>query len=351
MEIYHDAASVLISKSDAASQSGNSVEIFDPVSLCTLDVMLRCAFSFHSDIHYEGSKYVSAVNSIADLCVDRAHKPWMYFDTLYYLSPNGKHFKELCDYVHGFADGVINTRKTSIKENTTTKKKYIDFLDILLLAKDETGEGLTHEEIRNEVDTFLFEGHETTASAVSWILYCLAKHPEVQRKCQAEVDGVIENTQKPYISWEDLHKLPFLTQCIKEGLRLYSPVHNVFRELQTPMEMDGLTLLSGTVVKVNIFQLHHNHLVWGSDHEEFRPERFTPENMEGMDSYAFLPFSAGPRNCIGQSFAMHELKVIVAHILQHFSLAVDSDHPIERMPLITMRAKDGIKLIFKQRKL
>ena len=200
------------------------------------------------------------------------------------------------------------------------------------------------------MDTFLFEGHDTTASAISWILYILGKHPEFQTKCQEEIDSVIEDASKPYIGWKDLQRLPFLTQCIKEGMRMFPPVPMNMRELNNPLEIDGHTFLPGTQFQVLIHNLHHNHLVWGEDHDEFRPDRFKPENMEKMDSYAFLPFSAGPRNCIGQNFAMHEIKVIVGRVLQHFNVSVDTDHPVERLPLMTMRAKYGIKLFFKPRK-
>ena len=291
--MYHQAAGVLISTFQEASSSG-SVEIFKPVSLCTLDVMLHCAFTFNSDIQNDDNQYVAAVNEIARLLMDRGLKPWMYLDSLYYRSANGKRFKELCDYVHGFADELTNTRRSAIKEKSNIKKKYVDFLDILLLAKDENGEGLTDEEIRNEVDTFLFEGHDTTASAISWILYILGKHPEFQTECQEEIDSVIEDASKPYIGWEDLQRLPFLTQCIKEGMRMFPPVPMIMRELNNPLEIDGHTFLLGTKFQVIIYNLHHNHLVWGEDHDEFRPDRFKPENMEKMDSYAFLPFSAGP---------------------------------------------------------
>ena len=146
MDVYHQAADVLISKFQEASSSG-SVEIFKPVSLCTLDVMLRCAFTFNSDVQNKDNQYVAAVNEIALLLLDRGFKPWMYLDSLYYRSANGKRFKELCDYVHGFADELTNTRRSAIKEKSNIKKKYVDFLDILLLAKDENDEGLTDEEI------------------------------------------------------------------------------------------------------------------------------------------------------------------------------------------------------------
>ena len=246
------------------------------------------------------------------------------------------------------ADDIISKRKRLIKGNPTqNNKKYVGFLDILLLAKDDKGQGLTGEEIRHEVDTFLFGGHDTTASAISWIIYALAKHPEIQEKCRNEIKATLENEDTHDMIWDSLVQLPYLTQCVKEGLRMYSPVPYVMRQLTMPLELDGHIIPTNTVVGIPISSVHHNEVVWGEDHDEFKPERFHPDNIQKMDSHAFIPFSAGPRNCIGQNFAMHEIKVIVARVLQHFELSVDEKHLVERLTLMVMRAKNGIKLKLK----
>ena len=349
MAIYNQAANTLIGKLDKQSAHDPSVEIYRSVSLCTLDVMMRCAFSFQSDVQSSENKYVNTVNSLAELLVDRALKPWLYINRLYYSTKNGRKFLDQCDYAHQVAYELIDSRQKLLNDQPADckERKYVDFLDILLLAKDEKGQGLTAEEIRQEVDTFLFEGHDTTASAISWLLYAMAKHPEIQQRCREEVQSLFEDASKTNFEWDDLKKIPYLTQCIKEGLRMYSPVPTVMRELTEPLDLDGHKILPGTFITLLLFQVHHNPLVWGDDHNEFKPERFHPDNMEKMDSHAFIPFSAGPRNCIGQNFAMHEIKVVVGRVLQHFELSVDENHQIERLPLLVMRAKYGIKLFFR----
>ena len=310
MAINNRAAGTLISKWNRESAAGKNVEIYKSVSLCTLDVMLRCAFSYESDVQLEDNKYVNTVNGMATLILQRGFKPWLNWDKLYYNNTNGKKFKSMTDYVHNVADDVIEKRKGALKKiSTQNDKRYVDFLDILLLAKDESENGLTDEEIRHEVDTFMFEGHDTTASAISWILYALAKHPEFQKQCREEVNKVIEDPTSPIIEWDGLQKIPFLTQCIKEALRLFSPVPIIGRELKNPLEIDGHIMPAGTFIDIQICTLHHNEHVWGKDHDEYKPERFHPDNLQKMDSHAFIPFSAGPRNCIDQNFAMHELKL------------------------------------------
>ncbi|XP_053388474.1 cytochrome P450 4F6-like [Mercenaria mercenaria] len=116
-------------------------------------------------------------------------------DIIFYRTKMGKKFKQDCDFVHSVAEDIINNRRRSLEiEDDVSNRKYLDFLDILLTAKDENGAGLSDIDIRNELDTFLFEGHDTTASAISWILYSLAKHPEYQEKCRKEINDLLQGT-------------------------------------------------------------------------------------------------------------------------------------------------------------
>jgi len=116
------------------------------------------------------------------------------------------------------------------------------------------------------------------------------------------------------------------------------------RDLENPLDIEGVTVLPGVCVDIPIYCLHHNAQVWGDDHMDYKPERFSEENIANMHSHAFLPFSAGPRNCIGQVFALHEVKTLVARIVHRFKLEVDVNHKVEMMPDLILRAKHGIKL-------
>ncbi|VDI19006.1 Hypothetical predicted protein [Mytilus galloprovincialis] len=187
----------------------------------------------------------------------RGGNPLMIFDFIYNMSSDGRSFRKDCDYIHSVADNVIDNRKKILESGQKDEKKHLDSLDILLSAKDENGIGMSNTDIRAEVDTFMFEGHDTTTSAISWILYDLAKHPEYQKLCQNEVDKALENNPG-FVKWEDLGKFYVLTRCIKEGMRLHSPVPLVARQ-STKEIIDGTTfppeLFSVSIYMVSITTL------------------------------------------------------------------------------------------------
>nr|AGC92781.1 cytochrome P450 [Meretrix meretrix] len=344
MAVYNDAADTLVGNLRRYAEKREKFEVFDYISRVTLDVILRCAFSYHTDCQKEQGvrhPYVKAVEEIADEWNYRARKPWLYPDWIYFLTDRGRKFKRNCDYVHGVAEDVINQRKEALERSGKSDRKYLDFLDILLTARDDNNQGLTPLEIRNEVDTFMFEGHDTTASATSWILYSLAKHPEYQKKCQEEIDQLLQGRDTDDIEWSDIPKLEYLTMCIKEGMRDHSPVPFIQREFTHDFELDGKTFPAGTTVSLHIFGLHHNKHVWENP-MEFIPERFTKDNIAKMDTFQFVPFSAGPRNCIGQHFAMNEEKVILSKLLRRYWFELDESHIVRRKVGAVMRAENGI---------
>uniref|UniRef100_A0A667Z341 Cytochrome P450, family 4, subfamily T, polypeptide 8 n=1 Tax=Myripristis murdjan TaxID=586833 RepID=A0A667Z341_9TELE len=160
----------------------------------------------------------------------------------------------------------------------------------------------------------MFEGHDTTASGISFILYCLACNPEHQQMCRDEIT-------------EDLSKIPYTTMCIKESLRLYPPVPGIARKITKPLTFfDGRTAAAGhcSLVGTSVYGIHRNATVWENPNV-FDPLRFLPENVSSRSPHAFVPFSAGPRNCIGQTFAMNEMKVVIALTLRRYQLIEDPD--------------------------
>lgn len=356
MSIYNQCVEGLMQKFDQLSaKTGNSLDIFNSVSLCTLDIILRCAFSATKNVQQQGSKepYVNTVTSLAKCLVSRGMNPLLHSDFIYYKTQRGKRFIDLCAHSHLVAESVMRERREELASNPDCRKekgKYIDFLDILLLAQDEAGEGLTDAEIRDEVETFMFEGHDTTSSGIAWILYNLARHPDIQSKARAEVDAILdsEGHHDNALLWDDMSQLPYLTRCIKESLRLHPPVHLISRQTTKETIIDGKTIPANTLITINIFNLHRNPTVW-TDPLSYDPDRFLPENMATMDSFAFAPFSAGPRNCIGQVFAMNEMKASVARILRSFEFELDVAKPPRMLPDVVLRAEGGMHLRFKKR--
>lgn len=355
VKVYNQCTDVLLNKMTKCVHEKKSFEAFGNLSLCALDIILRCAFSYENDFQTQGEShpYVKAVNELSELWLKRARSPWLHFDSIYCRTANGKQFKKYCDFVHGVTEDIIESRKKVLKEESAGKvkerKRYLDFLDILLSARDESGVGLTFLEIRNEADTFLFEGHDTTTSGMSWALYNFAKHPEYQQKAQEEIDSIMESRQSDHFEWEDLSKMEYLGRCIKETLRMHPPVPFVGRKITKEVEIDGVKFPTGTRFTLHIYNLHHNPHVW-EDPFEYRPDRFLPENLSKKDSFAFVPFSAGPRNCIGQHFALNEEKVVLGRILQKFNISLDQNNEVKKKISAVLRSETGIKLILTPRK-
>ncbi|XP_064601464.1 cytochrome P450 4F2-like [Liolophura sinensis] len=345
--IYNEAADVLLGKLERLSKRGESIEVFNHMALYTLDVMLQCAFSYKDNIQDAGEihhPYVTAVRRLARLVPERHLRPHLYVDFFFSLSKLGKENKKLLDYVHSFCEKLISERKEMLGQNPDApKKSHLDFLDILLTAKDEKGVGLSMEDIRAEADTFLFEGHDTTASATSWTLYALAKYPDMQDKVRQEVDELLGDRE--YLEWNDLPNLKYTSIFLKEVLRMYPPVPSVSRQTTKPCVIDGVTIPPGMIIHLAIMLVHHNADVWENP-EEFRPERFLSETFLTRNPYCYVPFSAGPRNCIGQNFAFNEEKVVISRIVKRFKIILDESHPVSLVPELVLRAKDGIKLKF-----
>ncbi|KAG8132364.1 hypothetical protein E2320_010218 [Naja naja] len=329
-----DSTKLMLDKWEQLIMQEKSVELFEHMSLMTLDSIMKCAFGYNSNCQ-----------------MYKLHHIVGYSDLLYWFSPQGFRFRKACQVAHLHTEKVIKERKESLKVKEELQKiqakRHLDFLDILLCAKDENGIGLSDEEIRAEVDTFMFEGHDTTASGISWLLYCLAQNPEHQERCREEIKSILGD--RDTIEWDDLNKMTYCTLCIKESLRLYSPVPGVSRILTKPVTFfDGKTLPEGTWVVISIHLIHMNPRIWHNP-EVFDPMRFSPENLSSRHSHAFLPFAAGPRNCIGQQFAMNEMKVVLAMTLLRFELSLDLSKPLPvPVPLIVLRSDNGIHLCLKK---
>uniref|UniRef100_A0A8D0EUH4 CP4B1 protein n=1 Tax=Strix occidentalis caurina TaxID=311401 RepID=A0A8D0EUH4_STROC len=339
-----ESTNVMLDKWEQLITDGEPVELFEHVSLMTLDSIMKCAFSCHSNCQTNRKNtYIQAVYSLCLMVHQRLRIFPYHNDIIYWLSPHGYQFRKVCQLAHDHTDKVIQERKESLKDEQEfekiQKKRHLDFLDILLCAKDENGAGLSDEDLRAEVDTFMFEGHDTTASGISWLLYCLASHPEHQARCREEIQGILGHRET-----EDLGKMTYSTMCIRESLRLYPPVPGVSRQLSKPITFPDGRTLPEVLCSLNIrfFLLHILPL------QVFDPLRFSPENISGRHSHAFLPFSAGMRNCIGQQFAMNEMKVALALTLLRFELSPDPSKPPCKIPQIILRSKNGIHLYLKK---
>ncbi|XP_040899923.1 cytochrome P450 4B1 [Toxotes jaculatrix] len=351
VKLMSDSAKTMLDKWESYADTNESFELFEHVSLMTLDSILKCAFSYSSNCQTEGgtNAYIKAVYELSDLINLRFRTFPYHNDLIFYLSPHGFRYRKACRIAHSHTDEVIRKRKEALNEETELDriqaKRNLDFLDILLFARDEKQQGLSDEDLRAEVDTFMFEGHDTTASGISFILYCLACHPEHQKMCRDEIMEALRG--KDTMAWEDLNKIPYTTMCIKESLRLYPPVPGMSRQITKPITfVDGRTVPEGCHVGTSVFGIHRNAAVWENP-EVFDPLRFLPENVSRRSPHAFVPFSAGPRNCIGQNFAMNEMKVVIALTLKRYQLIEDPAWKPKIIPRLVLRSLNGIHIKIK----
>ncbi|CAI5777231.1 cytochrome P450 4B1-like [Podarcis lilfordi] len=346
-----DSTQVMLDKWERLISEDKSLDIFQHVGSMTLDSMLKCIFSYQSNCQLDSKNtYVQAISDLSCLMQERIQTFLYHNDLIYRICPHGYRFFKACRIAHRHTEKVIRERKALLKDERELekiqKKRYLDFLDILLCARDVNGEGLSDEDIRSEVDTFLFEGHDTTTSGISWTLYAMAQNPAHQQKCREEIKEILG--ERETLCWDDLSKMTYTTMCIKESLRVYPPVPQVYRELNKPVTFpDGKTLPAGALISLNIYALHKNPDVW-EDPQVFDPLRFSSDNSSQRHPYAFLPFAAGPRNCIGQQFAMMELKLVVALTLLRFQVAPDPANPPLEKPQLIMRSWNGIHLYLKK---
>jgi cytochrome P450 len=233
-----------------------------------------------------------------------------------------------------------------IRERRASAEKKGDLLDMLLEAHDEdTGKGMTDQEVRNEVATIYGAGHETTALALTWTWYALSQNPEALRRLQAEVDTVLKGRAPTFA---DLPSLPFTLATLEESMRLFPPVPFTARMAYAPLTLGEYALPQGAFVGIAINNIHRHPDFW-DEPEAFKPERFLPENRAKVNRNAYIPFLTGPHVCIGNTFALMEGQLLLAMLAQRYEMALVPGQRIVKEQTITMRPRYGIRMVLKRR--
>jgi cytochrome P450 len=216
-----------------------------------------------------------------------------------------------------------------------------DLLSMLLAVRDEvTGEGMSDKQLQDEVITLLIAGHESVASALAWTWYLLGKHPDIMANVEEELRSVL-NGNSP--SFEKLPKLEYTRRVIDETLRLYPPALVLLRVALEDDEIDGYFIPKGSTMNLTTFIIHCHPEFWDNP-EKFDPDRFLPEKTNLRPKFAYRPFGAGQRICIGKSFALMQAALIMATMLQRFRLELIPNQPIELDTTFALRPKYGIKV-------
>ncbi|VEP17476.1 putative cytochrome P450 110 [Hyella patelloides LEGE 07179] len=284
----------------------------------TLRVMLSVVFGIDSGTRYDRLREL--LTALLDIFNTPLSSSFMFFSFLQKdwgkFSPWGR-FLLLKQEIRQLIYAEIAERRELLASGTSGLR---DIFSLLLLAKDENGEGMTDEELHDELITLLFAGHETTASALAWLFYWIHYLPEVQDKLRFELDSVGENPD-----YKTINNLTYLDAIVSETLRIYPIVAGAFgRILTQPISVMGYDLEPKTWLMVSIYSLHHREDLY-PDPEQFKPERFLQKTYS---PYEYIPFGGGNRRCIGSALALLEMKLVTTTVLSRFQLDLTSNHPL-----------------------
>ena len=315
-------------------REGETRDIHRDMMRLTLEIVVQCLFS--ADVSHDVDEVGATLKELVKPFASQATLKWILNNRL----PTPAHLR-----FHALARKIDNVVYRIISERRATGKDAGDLLSMLLATRDEDGSQMNDRQLRDEVMTLFLAGHETTALTLAWSWYLLGTHPEAEGKFHAELDEVLGD-RAPNAA--DLPRLKFTEQIARESMRLYPPAYGLGREAIDDCEIGGYRVPAGT--QVFMFQ-------WAAQRDPrfydepllFRPERWTEDFIEQLPKYAYFPFGGGPRACIGVSFAMMEIILVLATIGQKFRLEIDRDHPVSIYPAMSLRPKDGIKVIVKNR--
>ncbi|XP_065660086.1 cytochrome P450 4V2 [Hydra vulgaris] len=365
LKIFEEQGNCLIDKFRVLAKNGKIFDIQVPIGLATLDIICETSMGVKINAQYHpDSEYVTAINILSEEIVRRSKYPWLWPIIFYKHFSCGKRYFKALDVAHKLSFNVINERiKTSLQNKSESvlinkldnenvlnneeklglgKKKF--FLDLLLdMHKNDE---IDIDGIQEEVDTFMFEGHDTTSSALCWTLWLLGRYPQVQQKLHAEIDEVELTSGSLY---EKVRNFKYLENVLKESLRLYPPVPLISRYIEEDMMIDGQFIPKKSEIAIHVMMIHLNPEYWKDPHN-FIPERFDQDDFVKRNPYTYIPFSAGPRNCIGQKFAMIEEKILLYNIMKHFYVeSMQNENEISRTQDLINKSANGIMMKFYER--
>jgi cytochrome P450 len=240
-------------------------------------------------------------------------------------------------------DGILQSLFDSRRK---LQEQRDDLLSVLLAATGEVSAGgMSDKQLRDEMLTLFLAGHETTANALTWTWFLLSRHPRVETKLWDELDRVL-NGRPPEPA--DLAKLPYTEMVIRESLRLYPPAPAVAREPVGDVTIAGYRIPKGSLLSVNTYGLQRDARFY-PDPERYDPERFSPGWEERIPRYAYLPFGAGPRVCIGNAFALMEARLILATVAQCYKLSLEPGQKVVPVQLITVKPRGPVWMNLRRR--
>ncbi len=293
---------------------------------------------FDADVFSETDELGAAMATIYEHVVHIASS--LYTPPLSWPTPRNRRMLRAVQLIEDRIQRMIDERRRNPDQRN-------DFLSILLQAKDEDGSEMDDRQVMDECTTLFSAGHETTASTLSWAWYFLCQHPDIYQQVQHEVDSVLQGRTPTYT---DLAHLPLCLQVFKETMRIYPPAASIIREALHDITIDGYLLPKGTTVLISPYTLHRNPACF-PDPEKFIPQRFTSEQEKQLPRYAYIPFGAGPRICIGNYFALMEGQLLLATLAQRVTFTLVPGQTIQPDPIhnLTLRPGGKVAVVVKKR--
>ncbi|RKG93601.1 cytochrome P450 [Corallococcus terminator] len=325
----------MLQRWDASAAQGTPVGITEEMMRLSLGIVGEALFG--TSVEDQTARVGAAFNELSRQIAERFRS----FNMLPPVLPtrNDRAFRAARTTLKETVQGIIATRRQRPEDTG-------DLLSMLMAARDEdTGTGMTDAQLGDEVLTMLLAGHETTATTLSWVFGLLAKHPDVEARLHAEVDAVLAG-RAPTV--EDVPKLGYTRQVVEEAMRLY-PAAVIFS--RTVMEDDvigGFKIPKGTAVDVSPYVTHRHPDFW-EEPDLFRPERFAPEAAAKRHRFAWFPFSGGPRQCIGNSFAMMESQLVLATVAQRYQLREAPGFTLQPESHLSLRPFGGLPMHLERR--
>lgn len=309
-------------------KDGEERDLSRDMNRLTLEIVVKTLFN--ADISRDADHVGQILTSLVKPFASQATLKWIADNRL--PTPGHRRYFNAVSEIDRIVYRIIGERRASGSDEG-------DLLSMLLEAQDEDGSQMTDAQLRDEVMTLFLAGHETTALALSWSWYLLASNPEAEKKFHAELDEVLGG-RAPEVS--DLPKLAYTEMIAKETMRLYPPAYAVGREAIEETELGGFRVPKGT--QVFAFQwATHRDARYFDEPNAFKPERWANGASDQLPKYAYFPFGGGPRQCIGNYFAMMEIVLLLATIGQRFSFALTGEK-VEVLPVLSLRPKSGIKV-------
>ena len=322
-----DATIDLLQRWEEIADAGQPIDVAEEMKQLSLFILGKTLLS--TDLSERSNSIRSAFDAINTFVTGYYHLP---FPPLNVPTGRNRRYKEVLRGLDAAIYAFVHQRRESGEFGT-------DFLGLLLAARDEeTGEGMSDLQLRDEMVTFLFAGSETSAIGLAWAWYLLARHSEVESALHEELDRVLGGRVP---TSDDLPQLVYTRMIIDEVLRLYPPSWFLMRRAAQDDEIGGYVIGRNSFILWSAYLLHRHPDVW-DEPEQFRPARFHPDQVEKRPRYAYIPFGGGPRLCMGNNFALMEMTLVLATIAQRYRLELASAQIIEPEPLIVLPPRNGV---------